>query len=475
MGQRAIFELFEIIMLSQMLSISEISLSEAVKLNRFDAEYYEPSHLALDAILGKKETAAIGAFSTVTDGIHASIDFDENSNVNLLSAMSPKGNYFDISKNKCISLSQHKANPRTSLLKDDVIVSTVGTIGNCAVVDGSVLPANSDRHVGIIRIKGEFLPHYVSTFLLTKYGRFQTWRESTGNVQLNLFIEKLLTIKIPVAGQGLQKAISDQVKNALQKRYRSIEIYEKVEQDFLARIGLSGKELPTTSLSAQSLQDVLAVGRFDAEYWQPKYQEIEQRVAGVKQADLGDVVTVQKGVEAGSDAYKTEGKPFIRVSDFSIYGIDEADKYISDDLYAILKTKYQPRAGEVLFTKDGTIGITYAMHEDHEGIVSGAFLRLSPKIKLDIDYLALALNSMYCKSQIERMSGGAIIAHLKPDDAKRIKIPILSDALQQEMSREVSTALKLMRDSRKLLDEAKHALEVFVEQNEEAALRQFLR
>jgi type I restriction enzyme S subunit len=213
----------------------------------------------------------------------------------------------------------------------------------------------------------------------------------------------------------------------------------------------------------------MAVDRFDAEYWQPKYQEIEQRVASVKQAELGSVVAIQKGVEAGSDAYKTEGKPFIRVSDFSIYGIDDAEKYISDDLYASLKAKYQPQAGEVLFTKDGTIGITYAMHEDYEGILSGAFLRLSPKVKLDIDYLALALNSMYCKSQIERMSGGAIIAHLKPDDAKRIKIPILSEAKQQEISREVSTALRLMNDSRKLLDEARHAVETFVEQDEKAA------
>ena len=76
-------------------------------------------------------------------------------------------------------------NPRTALRKNDVIISTVGTIGNCAVVDESILPANSDRHVGIIRIKNEYSSYVLSTFFLSKFGRIQTMREATGNVKLN--------------------------------------------------------------------------------------------------------------------------------------------------------------------------------------------------------------------------------------------------------------------------------------------------
>lgn len=77
-----------------------------------------------------------------------------------------------------ISEKAHKQNPRTALKENDIIISTVGTIGNCAVVNRSVLPANSDRHIGIIRIKDNiFKPRYISTFLLSKYGTFQTLRE----------------------------------------------------------------------------------------------------------------------------------------------------------------------------------------------------------------------------------------------------------------------------------------------------------
>lgn len=453
------------------LAISEITLKQVLKLNRLDAEYYTPTYLEYDKILEKKGYKEIHSFASITDGIHASIDFDEDSTINLLSAMSPKENFFDISRNKTISETQHKKNPRTELKKDDVIVSTVGTIGNCAVVDETVLPANSDRHIGIIRIKSDYLPHFLSTFLLTKYGRFQTLREATGNVQLNLFIEKIRTLKIPVATNTFQKVVSDTVIKALSLREKSKNKYSEAEQAFLKEINLEGYKATDENVSVRNFKDCLMEDRFDAEYWQPKYDEMEKRVSSVPQKDLSEIVSVKKGVETGSEAYSEEGKLFVRVSDFSIYGIDEGEKRISEELYEKLEENYRPHKGEVLFTKDGTIGISFALHEDIDAIVSGAFLRLKPKVKINNDYLALALNSSYCKSQIERMSGGAIIAHLKPDSAMKIKIPMLSDARQNEIAEKVSDALRLRKEAKALLEKAKRAVEIFIEQDEKEAMK----
>lgn len=174
------------------LEISEISYKTLFNESsdfRFDAEYHKKENIRKDNVLNKKGYSEIGEFAYVTDGIHTSIDYSEDSGINLFSATTPRENYFDLSRGAYISEKAHKANPRTSLQENDIIISTVGTIGNCAVVNKDVLPANSDRHVGIIRVKNDtFYPRFVSTFLLTKYGRFQTLRESTGNVQLNLFL-----------------------------------------------------------------------------------------------------------------------------------------------------------------------------------------------------------------------------------------------------------------------------------------------
>jgi len=171
--------------------VTKNRLSEVLEDNdkiRIDSEYFKLEYLSKLRHIKELTYRKIEEFAYVTDGIHESIQFDENSSINLISAKSPKDNIFDLSGNEYISQTQHIKNPRTALQKDDVIISTVGTIGNCAVVDETILPANSDRHVGIVRIEKDFKPYFLSTFILSKYGRFQTLRESTGNVQLNLFI-----------------------------------------------------------------------------------------------------------------------------------------------------------------------------------------------------------------------------------------------------------------------------------------------
>ena len=118
--------------------------------------------------------------------------------------------------------------------------------------------------------------------------------------------------------------------------------------------------------------------------------------------------------------------------------------------------------------------MSYAVDEDIKGILSGAFLRLQPKTNINVHYLALVLNSLYCKYQIERMSGGAIIAHLKPDSAMKINIPILAQTKQDELGDMVIQSLQKRKEAKDLLDKAKRAVELFIEEDEETALR-FLR
>ena len=165
----------------------------------------------MQTLIKSKKHIAIRDIGVVTDGIHTSIDYDKNSGINLISATSPKQNVFNLTRNAYISEAAHIANPRTALRENDIILSTVGTIGNCAVVNTDILPANSDRHVGIIRLNSSINPYVLSTFLLTKYGRNQTVREATGNVQPNLFLYKIKEIIVPIFGDMFQNTVKEYV------------------------------------------------------------------------------------------------------------------------------------------------------------------------------------------------------------------------------------------------------------------------
>lgn len=149
------------------------------------------------------------------------------------------------------------------------------------------------------------------------------------------------------------------------------------------------------------------------------------------------------------------------------------EKMVSLELAKSYNGKYSPKKDDLLFTKDGTIGISFVVNEDMTAVLSSAFLRLRKKKQIESEYLALILNSIICKLQIERLSGGAIIAHLKPSDAMTLKIPILSPAIQSKISSLIVSSHEARTRSKELLERSKRAVEVFIEEDEEGAKKLF--
>ena len=127
-----------------------------------------------------------------------------------------------------------------------------------------------------------------------------------------------------------------------------------------------------------------------------------------------------------------------------------------------LQDHFQPKKDEILFTKDGTIGLSYLLKEDFEGVLSGAFLRLNlkePYKYFEKECLTLILNSILCKLQIEKLSGGAIIAHLKPLDFEKLKIPLIGQKMQKQIAQKITQSHTLRKESKELLEQAKQQVE----------------
>lgn len=455
------------------LEISEISYKTLFNESsdfRFDAEYHKKENIRKDNVLNKKGYSEIGEFAYVTDGIHTSIDYSEDSGINLFSATTPRENYFDLSRGAYISEKAHKANPRTSLQENDIIISTVGTIGNCAVVNKDVLPANSDRHVGIIRVKNDtFYPRFVSTFLLTKYGRFQTLRESTGNVQLNLFLYKIRELKIPNVSKEFQEKIENLVIDSDIKIKTSKEKYSKAENMLLSELGLKDFHPSSENVSIKTLQEsFLKTGRLDSEYYQVKYDRLFERLSKIKCAKLSNLVTIKKSIEPGSEYYEDKGIPFVRVQDLTKFGLGDTSIYLSKDKFGDC---IRPKKNTILLSKDGTVGIAYKMDQNADVITSSAILHLNVKDNCVLpDYLTLALNSIVVKMQAEKDAGGSIIKHWKKGEIENVIVPILSKEKQEEIKGLLMESMRLRKESQLILEKAVRAVEMAIECGEEKAL-----
>src|SRR3972149_304971 len=94
-------------------NISIINSDELEGATRLEAEYYQPPYLSLMKSLKRISTVKLSTIAFVTDGIHASIDYDDSSPIYCLSAQSIKDGLFDLSAKTMIAVSQHNNNLRT--------------------------------------------------------------------------------------------------------------------------------------------------------------------------------------------------------------------------------------------------------------------------------------------------------------------------------------------------------------------------
>lgn len=393
----------------------------------------------------------------------------------MISAKAPKKNTFNLEGTGYISVKQNESNPRTQLKENDIIISTVGTIGNCAVVDKAILPANSDRHVGIIRVgkDSDYKPRFISTFLLSKYGRFQTKRHTTGNVQPNLFLYKIRDLKIPYISLNFQQRIEDIIVESTSLLQSSKEIYKEAEVLLEREFELDSYVEPKEICSVKSFSESFGEsGRLDAQYYQEKFDVLFERLEKYNTEKLVDIVNISKSIEPGSEVYGDEGVPFLRVSDLSKYELTSPEIHIPKSIHPSIDNLY-PKKDTILLSKDGSVGIAYKVSKDLECVTSSAILHL--KIKdaslIQTDYLTLVLNSRVVQLQAERDAGGSIIQHWKPSEIKKVLIPILDINIQSAISCLVQQSFELREKANKKLEEAIQIVELAIEQGEEEALK----
>lgn len=86
------------------------------------------------------------------------------------------------------------------------------------------------------------------------------------------------------------------------------------------------------------------------------------------------------------------------------------------------------------------------------------------------DYLTLVLNSNIVQMQAERDSNGAIIQHWKPSEIENVVVPVLEMEQQKKIVELVQKSFALRKQSKQLLEDAKSAVEMAIEQGEKTAL-----
>ncbi len=452
---------------------SEVKLRALSPTMRLDSEYYRPHYVYAISKLKSAGAVRIGSFADVTDGIHGSPEWVEEDGVRYLSAKSVKDNYFVIDNSGQISVAQDAANPRTRARLNDVLITTVGTIGNSAVVYDEIMPANMDRHLGIVRIRQERTdidPYYLSLFFNTSFGRSQTLRESTGNVQLNLFIESIKNLIVPL-GDDLNEC-GQMVRQAYAKRAEAEELYAQAETQLLEALGLNDLDSSHELTYKRDFKEVARAGRYDAEYFKPKYEKVFEAFDAVSQRGNWTVETIgqlSEPLKYGTStplSYIESGVPFLRIADVQKDGFDKSSlKFISKE-EALGEKGAIVSANDVIVSRSGSLGLTIAIGDNLDGAVFGSyFIRTRPNLqKIHPLYFSLFMNSRAGQLQVERNNTGGVQTNLTIPAIENIAVAYPDANEQQEFVQLVLDSRQAANESQILLEQAKSRVEQLIEE-----------
>ena len=437
---------------------------------RFDSFFYSKNFLYEENLIEKHSNKSLKELNAklLSFGAYSLNNLVEykNTGIPFIRGVNMKNGILDFSDVIYIDDFAHKLLWTSEVKPEMILLSMSGTIGDVAIAMPQYkYPMNSNQDIAKIDLRNcNINPYFVYAYLCSQYGKNFLKREARGSVQQHVFLSQIENLKIPIFSDTFQSKIESIVKSAHAKLEESKSLYSQAEDLLLGELGLKDWQPKKTLHTTKKFSDFAQSGRLDAEYYQPKYDDLFEKLSCLNCKRLGKIVSIKKSFDPGSDAYQETGIPFIRVSDISKDGIEKTELHLSPIDFDIPELK--PKKDTILFSKDGSIGIAYKVQSDLNVFTSGALLHLvTTDSSILPDYLTLVLNSVVVKLQAERDSNGAIIQHWKPSDIENVIIPILPEAIQTKIASLIQQSFEYKAQSKQLLEDAKRMVESEIEKN----------
>ena len=320
--------------------ISIVSLSEiSNQLNvRVDAEYWHPSLVKLSNHI-QKNSIRLG--DLIKDGYRVVYE-----NTKILSSNEVSSNYpkflqaadiespiINIEKSGYVSNDDWIRYEKGRVIKGEILLEVKGNVKKVAIIP--------DDFPEIVLVSGTLykftVNDIVNKYFLVVYLSCNIGQKLKNRLISNIatpFISKseLYEIPIPLLSRNLQDNIERVYLDLLELRKEAEKIFQQTEILLLSELGLENVGdgpcavpikrypqgqpqgvVPTCNWFIKNYSDTEAAERIDAEYYQPKYEEIIKAIQSYSGGwdTLGNLVAVKKCVEVGSGEYLDKGIPFL--------------------------------------------------------------------------------------------------------------------------------------------------------------------
>ncbi len=354
--------------------------------------------------MSKWEMVRLGEVSTkITDGSHNPPKGVASSKYLMLSSKNIDDDDISYEDPRYLSIEDFKIeNRRTNISLNDVLLTIVGTVGRCAVVQKELPLFTLQRSVAVIKPK---LDKIDSRFLMysLQSKRKVLEGESRGVAQKGIYLKQISNVTISLPPLEVQQQIAralDQANSLIQKRKAQIDKLDLlVKSQFIEMFGD-----PVTN----------------PEGWEKKA--------------LNTVCDVRDGTH-DSPKYVVDGYPLLTSKNFTKGFVDFSDaNLISKEDFEAINKRSRVDVGDIVMPMIGTIGSPVIVDTNLAFAIKNVALIKFSGDEISNIYLHTLLSTRFLEYSIRQNNRGGTQKFIALGDIRRLFIPIPPLVLQNQFA-----------------------------------------
>ncbi|MEI6606251.1 MAG: DUF6577 family protein [Verrucomicrobiota bacterium] len=342
-----------------------------------------------------------------------------------------------------------------------VITRTGANFGQCApILTDEIIYACADL---LIVRKGSVSGAYIATFLNTAQGRLLLDRGSYGMAQPHIAPTYILTIPVP-RFKKLESRIIQLSESAFAKEEQSLNLYRESQNLLQESLGIKNWQPPNPLTYEARASEAFQSDRLDAEFFQPRIKEL-YRMLGNKTQCIRDVSDLRQ------DRFNGTKNPFnyLEIGAVSSDGII-ADSIIDGD-EAPSRATWHVERGDVLTSTVRPIRGLTAIIEDsqHGSVASSGFAVITPR-GISPELLLCYLKLPQICELMDLHTSASMYPAISVSDILGLPFKHPGKQTEEKIISLIQEARAKRANSRSLLERAKRAVEIAIEESEETAL-----
>ena len=326
-------------------------------------------------------------------------------------------------------IEKHITNYKIS--KSDIYVTIAGTLGNFGTIpdelNNAQLTENAAKLTGIDyeRHEKDFLKYYFNSNEV----QHQIRREfGIGGGVPKLALHRIEKLKLLLPNKRIQCKIAQILTTCdavIEKTEAAIAKYQAIKQGTMHDLFTRGIDLKTGKLRPK-YGDAPQLYKKSVLGWIPK--EWEENI-------LYELTKLITDGSHFSPVPQESGLPIGNVKDMTPSGFNyESCTKILPDVFSLLaKQNCAPQKGDVLLSKDGTIGRVIHFNDDMKIVLLSSIAILRVNELLFSGYLAWVLQSEYFDKELYKLLSGSALKRITLKDIQKIRISFPKSKDEQEL------------------------------------------